>query len=47
MSTDEHGSTGAIAVRLRRALDSAEDDEARYQLREALQLCVDPGDAND
>lgn len=47
MTRNVNRSAAAVADRLRRALDAAEDDEARYQLREALQLCVAADDERE
>ncbi|GAB6879958.1 hypothetical protein JCM17823_22320 [Halorubrum gandharaense] len=47
MTGDVNGSGAAVAARLRRPLEAAEDDEARYQLREALQLCMAAEDGTE
>ncbi|MFT4946519.1 MAG: hypothetical protein ACI8TL_000755 [Natronomonas sp.] len=38
MTTEQQSGTG-LEIHLRRALDTAENSETRYELREALQKC--------
>lgn len=47
MSPDGTAPTASLEDRLRRALAAAEDEEARYHLRQALQLCVESADGTE